>query len=272
MKITSTLLTVSFSIFISSAISAQSYSGYPDFSVVVKADSNSRSVLLTNLLEKQPGNESPIIGTAAWNDLGRQLQCRSLLSFDYGVLPKVINPEQIAKAQLILVPLKINSTIDNSDIQYSKFMVLRVLEPWEDSLATWSNQPLADIKSEVTKQINPKKRDKLVKIDVTDMVKNMFLLGNNGFLIKYEDSLSAAASFSHWFASAKNENEDLRPLLVITLEYQLPPYTSTKDIMRPLPMTTSDREEMMQNHFRPEPVTVTPPDEVKPPVKTREDK
>ena len=151
-------------------------------------------------------------------------------------------------------------------------MVLRVLEPWEDSLATWSNQPLADIKSEVTKQINPKKRDKLVKIDVTDMVKNMFLLGNNGFLIKYEDSLSAAASFSHWFASAKNENEDLRPLLVITLEYQLPPYTSTKDIMRPLPMTTRDREEMMQNHFRPEPVTVTPPDEVKPPVKTREDK
>ena len=238
-----------------------------DFSVVLKADSNARSVLLTNLLEKQPGNQSPIIGTAAWTELGRQLQCRSLLSFDYGVLPKVLRPEQISKAELILVPLQINSTIDNSNIQYSKFKVQRVAEQWEDSLATWSNQPLADIKSEVTKQINPKKKNKLVKINVTDIVKNMFLLGNNGFLIKYEDSLSTAASFSHWFASAKNENEDLRPVLVITLSYHLPPYISKKELMPPLPMTARDRDEMMQNHFRPEPVTVTQPVVVKEPVK-----
>jgi hypothetical protein len=271
MKITSTLLTISLSIFISSAVSAQSYSGYADFSVVLKADSNSRSALLSNLLEKQPGNQSPIIGTAAWTELGRQLQCRSLLSFDYGVLPKVISADQISKAQLILVPLQINSTIDNSDIQYSKFIVQRVIEPWEDTLATWSNQPNADYINEVTKQINPKKKDKLVKIDVTDMVKNMFLHGNNGFMIKYEDSLAATASFSHWFASAKIANEDLRPLLVITLTYHLLSYASTNEIMRPLPMTARDRDLMMQNYIRPEPVIVTPPAEVKVPVKTKED-
>jgi hypothetical protein len=271
MKITSTILTVSLSIFISSALTAQSYSGYADFSVVLKADSNSRSVLLSNLLETKPGNQSPIIGTAAWTDLGRQLQCRSLLCFDYGVLPQVIRAEQISKAELILVPLQINSTIDNRDKQFSKFTVQRVLEPWEDSMATWSNQPLADFKSEVTKQINPKKKDKLVKINVTDIVKKMFLLGNNGFMIKYEDSVSAVASFSHWFASAKNENEDLRPLLVITLGYHLSPYTSTKEIIPPLPMTAKDRQEMMQNYFRPEPVIITPVEEVKPPIKNLED-
>ncbi len=271
MKITSTILSISLAIFISSAVSAQSFSSYSDFSIILKADSNSRSVLLSNLLETKAGNQSPIIGTAAWTDLGRQLQCRSLLSFDYGVLPKVINPEKISKAELILVPLQINSTIDNSDKQFSKFIVQRVAEQWDDSLATWSNQPLADIKSEVTKQINPKKKNKLIKIDVTDMVKNMFLLGNNGFLIKYEDSLSAAASFSHWFASAKNENEDLRPLLVITLEYHLPPNTFTNELMRPLPLTASDRDKMMQDYFRPEPVIITPPQEVKPPIKDKQD-
>jgi hypothetical protein len=271
MKITSTLLTVSLAIFITSALSAQTYSGYTDFSVILKADSNSRSVLLTNLLEKEPGNQSPIIGTAAWTDQGRQLQCRSLLSFNYGVLPNVIRAEQIVKAQLILMPLQINSAIANNDKQFSKFIVQRVLEPWEDSLATWSNQPLADIKNEVTKQINPKKKDKLVKIDVTDIVKNMFLLGNNGFMIKHEDPLAAAASFSHWFASAKNENEDLRPVLVITLGYPLSPYTSTKDIIPPLPMTARDRDEMMRNYIRPEPVIITPAEEVKPPIKNKED-
>ena len=267
MKITSTLLTVSLSIFISSAVTAQSYSQYSDYSIILKADSNSRSVLLSNLLETKPGNQSPIIGTAAWTDLGRQLQCRSLLSFDYGVLPKVIDVEKISKAELFLVPLQINSTIDNSDKQFSKFIVQRVVEQWDDSLATWSNQPHADIKGEVIKQINPKKKDKLVKINVTDMVKNMFLLGNNGFLIKYEDSLSAAASFSHWFASAKNENEDLRPLLVITLEYHIPYNTFTNDKMKPLPLTARDRQEMMDNYFRPEPVVVTPPAPVKEPIK-----
>lgn len=271
MKIISTILSISLFIFINSAVSAQSFSSYSDFSIILKADSNSRSVLLTNLLEKEPGNQSPIIGTASWNDLGRQLQCRSLLSFDYGVLPQVIRAEQISKAELILVPLQINSTIDNSDKQFSKFIVQRVAEQWEDSLVTWSNQPLADINSKVTKQINPKKNDKLVKINVTDIVKNMFLLGNNGFLIKYEDSLSAAASFSHWFASAKNENVDLRPLLVLTLEYYLAPNTFTKELMRPLPLTASDRDKMMQDYFRPEPVIITPAEDVKPPIKNKED-
>ena len=268
MKITSTFLSVSLAIFISSAVPAQYYS---NFDIILKADSNSRSVLLTSLLEKEPGNQSPIIGTAAWTDLGRQLQCRSLLSFDYGQLPKVILAEQIIKAQLILVPLQVKNAIENTDKQFSKFIVQRVLEQWEDSLATWSNQPLADIKGEVTKQINPKKKDKLVKIDVTDMVKKMFLQGNNGFMIKYEDSQAAAASFSHWFASAKNENEDLRPLLIITLGNQLLPYTSAKETIQPIPMTLKDRQEMMQNYFRPEPVIITPSEEVKVPVKPKDD-
>ncbi len=267
MKITSTILSVSLSIFITEAVVAQTINTYSDYSIILKADSSSRSVLLSNLLEKESGNQSPFIGTAAWTDQGKQLQCRSLLSFDYGVLPKVLRPEQISKAELILVPLQIKSTIDNSDIQYSKFIVQRVIEPWEDSLATWSNQPGADYKNEVTKQINPKKKDKLVKIDVTDIVKNMFINGNNGFMIKYEDSLAAAASFSHWFASAKNENRDLRPLLVITLGYQIPSYSSVKEMMPPLPLTARDREIMMQNYFRPEPVIVTPPAEVKEPIK-----
>ena len=269
MKITSTFLSVSFSIFISSAVLAQSYS---NFDIILKADSNSRSVLLSSLLETKPGNQSPIIGTAAWTDMGRQLQCRSLLSFNYGQLPNVIRAEQIIKAQLILVPLQVNNAIDNNDRQFSKFIVQRVLEQWEDSLATWSNQPVADIKDEVTKQINPKKKDKPVKIDVTDMVKNMFLYGNNGFMIKYEDPRAAATSFSHWFASVKNENEDLRPLLVITLGYPVVfPYISANDLNPPLPLTARDRQEMMQNYIRPEPVIITPPaDEVKAPVKPKE--
>ena len=269
MKIISTILSVSFILSIIS-VSAQSYSSYSDFTLILKADSNSRSVLLTNLLETKPGNQSPIIGAAAWTDLGKQLQCRSLLSFNYGVLPDVISADKIAKAELILVPLQINSTIDNSDKQYSKFMVQRIVEKWDDSLATWSNQPLADGKGEVTKQINPKKKDKLVSVNVTEIVKNMFLLGNNGFLIKYGDSLSAAASFSHWFASTKIEEEDLRPLLVITFEYHLPPNTFENESMRALPLTDSDRNKLMQNYVRPEPLIVTPPEVVRPSVKNKE--
>jgi hypothetical protein len=196
------------------------------------------------------------------------LQCRSLLSFNYGLLPKVIRAEQIVKAQLILNPLQINGALDYNDKQFSKFVVQRVLEPWEDSLATWSNQPQTDFNNKVIKQINPKKKD---KIDVTEMVKNMFLHGNNGFMIRYEDSLAGASSFSHWFASVKNENAELRPLLIITLGYPLYPYISSKEIIQPLPMTLRDKQEMMENYFRPEPVIITPAEEVKPPIKNKED-
>ena len=265
----SRLLTAFLSLFVSTFVFGQTYPGNPvDFSVLLKADSNSRSVLLSNVLKDQPGNKSPIIGAAGWIEEGKQLQCRSLLFFNYGQLPKTMRADMIKKAELILIPVRVNNSSDNNNHQASNFIIQRVLEPWADTLATWIHQPLADDKDKVARQVNPNKKDKPVKIDVTQIVKNMFRYGNNGFMIRYKDSLDQSTALSHWFASTKYENKDLRPLLLITFGFES--NVLSTDMIPPLPMTARDRNEMMQNYFRPEPVIATPPAEVKVPEKTKE--
>ena len=256
--------------FFSAKVSAQSFAGYSEVSIIFKADSTAKSALVSNLLADRTGDQSPIMGAAAWLDSGKQLQCRSFLSFDYRNMPGFIKPEQITSAQLILNPLQLGNALDNNENQLSKFTVRRVTKPWEDSLTNWLTQPTSTSEFEVTKLLSPKKRDRTVKIDVTKIVRDMFRFGNNGFMIGYKDSADKAAFLSQWFASARNENENIRPMLVISYEVQ---YIRSPDQNYPaLPMTARDRQELIQNYVRPEPVIVTPPTEpVKTPVKDKED-
>lgn len=262
---TKSLIAIILALFFTSAQGmAQTVTGYSDMSVMFKADTTTKSVLVSNLFEDRAGDQSPIIGAAGWFDKGRQLQCRSLLAFDYGILPRLIKSDQITSARLILNPVQLENTDANTQNKNSRIMVRRVLQPWEDSLTTWINQPLSNSGGEVKKEVPVKKKDRTVNIDVTKMVKDMFEFGNNGFLICNPDSLETNNSFSQWFASAKNENENIRPVLVINyaVPYSYSPYQNQK--MPPLPMTAKDRAELMQIYFRPETGTSGP---VKEPVK-----
>ncbi len=249
----------------SAPVSAQALAGFSAISIVLKADSTTKSVLVSNLYEDRAGDQSPFIGTAAWLDSGKQMHCRSFLSFNYSILPTMISPAQITSAYLVLNPLQLGNAVANNENQSPKFMVSRVIQPWEDSNTTWMHQPSFVTDDQVIKQIAPKKKDRTLKIDVTRIVRKMFEQGNNGFMISYKDSVEKAAFVSQWFASAKNENVNIRPQLVINYEvaYQRQYYK-----LPDLPLTAEDRAEIMKNYFRPEPVIVSPPTEpVKTPVK-----
>ena len=155
-------------------ITAQSFSSsssYLNQSVLLKSGYTTKSVLVSNLLADRVGDMSPVIGTAAWSDSGRQLQCRSLLEFDYLSLPKMIlnNPSIITSAELILFPLQV--VFSESDVDKpSKFIVRRVLETWKDSATLWINQPAADASTEVVKVIKKKQKKNTVRVDVTKLV------------------------------------------------------------------------------------------------------
>ena len=247
--------------------SAQSFASFSEVSITLKSDSTTKSVLMSNLLQNRAGDLSPIIGSATWIDNGRRLQCRSLIAFDYGILPKMISPESITKAQLILIPLQLKDQADENNSQTLRLSVRRVLQQWNDSTTTWENQPVSNSEDEVVVQANRKKKDPAIKINVTEMVKNMFRFGNNGFLLCYADSLHATTGSSHWYASAKYEIEKARPLLLIS--YSVPVRTDYNQNIPPLPLTARDRNELMQMYIRPEPVIVTPPPTAEP-TKTKE--
>jgi hypothetical protein len=254
-----------------SASFAQNLQQYTQFSVVVKADSTARSALLSDLMPGKSGYDSPIIGTASWTDNNNKLQCRSLLSFNYGVLSRIFKPEQIAKAQLVLVPLQVTNDIAGPEKKSYKFLVQRITEPWEDTSVTWLNQPKTDKADEVYKVVQKRKKDNYVKIDVTDIVRNMFRFSNNGFKFGQNEISSENSPYSNWFASAKNDNENARPLLIITFESQVYPYLSFGETIPPIPYTAKDIQQMLNNYIRPEPVIASQTEvPVKEPVKDKE--
>lgn len=260
MKNTSTLLTASLVVLVSLSVSAQTYTGFSDRSIVLKSDTTTKSVLISNLLEDRVGDISPIIGAAAWAENNKKLQCRSLLYFDYGILPMLITPEQITQAKLILRPVEMN-TVEQPDLLQSKeFVVRRVLEPWEDSMTSWITQPPSNPDDEAIKNIPVEKRGKTVRIDVTEIVQNMFRFGNNGFLISYKDSLVSESFLSHWFASAHYENKKMRPELLIS--YSAPTFVYTPfdnwPIYRGFTPTRSVLE-LMQQYPMQQPVITNPP-------------
>lgn len=208
-----------FYILASTTIQAQSISFASNSSnqtVTLISGYTTKSVLLSNLLSDRVGDMSPVIGTAAWSDSGRQLQCRSLLEFNYLSLPKMIldDPSVIYSAELILFPLQVVFTKSDVD-KPSKFIVSRVLETWQDSSTLWVNQPAADSSSQVVKVIKKKQKNSPVKVDVTGQVKDMILYGNKGFMISQENSPEMSMALGQLFASPKNEEENLHPLLII---------------------------------------------------------
>jgi len=208
---------------------AQRLSGTSSFSLVLRADSSTRSALLTNRYPEQSGNQSVIIGSAAWENKGQLEKCHSLLSFDYGQLPRIIKPEWITNAELILVPVTLKDEEQMTETAH-RFTVRRIIQQWEDSLVNWDKQPAASTDDQVVMKLNRKKKTQLVNVNVTSMVKNMFKHGNFGFLIFGEDSLQRQVSYKDWFASARIDNENLRPALVITYSFPLE-YSGDRSIL-----------------------------------------
>ena len=205
-------------IFSSAATRAQSFSGgyYSNYSITLRSDYPSKSVLVTDLFKDRFGDMSPIIGAANWTDNGRQLQCRSLLKFNYIFLPGMIvnDPSLITSAELILYPALVGA-VQNDQATTTKFFVRRVLENWEDTATMWMNQPAADSSMQVKEVMKKKQKNKPVSVDVTGLVMDMLRFGNNGFMICHDNSPEQPITSGHWFASPKNEDETIRPLLVI---------------------------------------------------------
>lgn len=186
-----------------------------DISLRYRSDSSSQSVLLSNLLPDEVGNQSPFIGTAYWSDSSRLLECRSMLSFDLGMLNKLIKPGQVVRATLVLHPIKPVEGATKSESRDSRLIVRRVVDTWEDSATTWLNQPKYTADDQVIKKVPAEKMNETVKINVTEIVRNMLLFGNNGFLICFPERDKMPASASQWFASSRNEKKEIRPVLLL---------------------------------------------------------
>jgi hypothetical protein len=239
---------------------------YTHGSVTIRSDFPSKSVLVSNLIVDKTGDMSPIIGAASWADSGKQLQCRSLLEFNYFFMPPMVmrDPSLITSAELILYPVQV--TDNQNDLnKTSRIIVRRVLEDWEDSSTMWANQPVADSTMQVKEFLKKKHKTKPVSVDVTGQVMDMIRYGNNGFMICYDPANTPDMTLSQWFASPKNEDQNKRPLLVINYkQMQNPSLTGRKETGMDALKRQLDREELVRQQTQastapvPEPVKTNP--------------
>ena len=209
-----------FILFSTTSTAQYSIGEFVNKSITLRSDFPSKSVLVTNMADYGIGDLSPLLIAGSWLEKGRKLECRSLLEFNYTTLPEMLinDPSLLHSAELILYP--VNTTDLANDLNKpGKFIVKRVIEKWEDSLIVWDNQPLADSSLQVSIDIKVKNKKNPVAIDVTKLVKDMLLFGNKGFMICPENSAQQSFAAGELFASPKNDNEKLRPILVINYQY-----------------------------------------------------
>ena len=189
--------------------------------ISLRSDFPPEMALVTNVPEYTAGDSSPLIIAGSWKNNGQQRECQSLLKFDYNKLPLSLtnDPHIISLAELVLYP--VDSVIEQADInKQGRFMIRRIVEDWIDSATMWDNMPAVDSSYEVRKQIKIKRRNGEMRVDVTQLVKEMLLYGNKGFLIAPDTLYEKALASASIFASPLNPDKNIRPLLRIT--YWLP--------------------------------------------------
>ena len=184
---------------------------YQKNSLLILSDSTTRSALLCNMLADRPGSLSPLIGTGSWEDKGKDVQVSSLLYFDLGSINN-IPPNDIIKAWLLMAP--IHSSLEVFNPEFTKIRIRRVSEQWEDSTATWSNQPA--ITSQYSYSYSLKKPDTshFYRFNVTRLIRQMKKSGNFGFEISFNET-DNKNEFGRLYYSPKVEDPDLRPMLII---------------------------------------------------------
>jgi hypothetical protein len=190
--------------------------------IILETDSSTKSVLVSTIQEDKAGDMSPVIGAANWTDKGKELRCRSLLEFDFTLLPVEIqnNPSLILQADLVLYPLSTEFAV-NDQAKKSIVMIRQVLDQWEDSSTRWNHQPLTNPDNQHSLKIEANNRNSPARIDVTDMVlSNIVKEKNNGFIILYDEKPKKTVAAGQLFASPKHEDPALRPQLVLYVGYQ----------------------------------------------------
>ena len=163
------------------------------------------------------GNGDSQIDIAAWTAFGSPENQRSCIKFDFSSIPQ---GSIIDSARLFLYatpdrPTHGGNGIDpnTSNGSGNAGYAQRITSPWPSLPATytWNNQPATTATNQA---IIPQSTSTIsdVIVDVTALVKDMLLNGNNGFLLR----LQVEATYNiRQFASSFNSNASKHPTLVI---------------------------------------------------------
>lgn len=153
----------------------------------------------------------------AWTHSGSAENSRSFLKFDYKDFPS--NPI-IISAKLSLYAMPAPGSGNMVDAHYgtaNSFYIRRITSALNMPQINWGNQPSTSTQNQVLVPQATSSTQNNTDIDVTNIVKDMFTNGNNGFFLQLQ---SETTYNSRQYCSSFHSDVTKRPKLVIQYKKQ----------------------------------------------------
>lgn len=187
---------------------------FSQVTITLRPDSSEgKDAYIHSLKPDENYGDHPDFMSAAWTVSGNSTQSKSLMEFDFSVIPEDV---RILNARLSLYsynsPLNgTHSTLSGPNICYLE----RITEPWKEYDVTWNNQPASTKSNRAILPASISSIQHYPDINVTLMVQDMVdnPAENYGFILALKYTLQYRRMV---FASSDNQDTSLHPKLKIT--------------------------------------------------------
>lgn len=157
--------------------------GPPIVTLTLQPTNNPKESSVYSLVPNGNGIGTPQITVGAWTANGGPVYLRTYLMFDY----TVPDGGTILSAKLSLFA-NTNPTAGNYvDANYgadNSFTIQRVISGWSGASINWNNQPFTTNVNQIVVPNSTSSSQNSIDIDVTQLVKDMQINGNNGFAMR----------------------------------------------------------------------------------------
>jgi len=157
------------------------------------------------------------LSIAAWTHFGAPENARAFIKFDYKDVPA--NAVLIsAKLSLYAIPVPGSGNfIDAHSGPTNSFTIRRITSDLNMPQINWNNQPTTTNQNQVIVPQSTSSHQDNIGIDVTNIVKDMFVSGNNGFFMQLQNETIYNI---RQYCSSYYTDADKRPKLVLQYKKQ----------------------------------------------------
>ncbi len=183
--------------------------------LTLQPSNNSNEVYINSFTPNVSASGISQLTIAAWTAGGNPYNWRTFIKFDYSAIPvnaTILN----AKLSLYAAPTPFQGNgVDAHFGSSNACYIQRVTSNWNTATITWNNQPgtVTTNQTIITQSTSSFQND--IDLDVTSLVRDMQINGNNGFGIKLQNEVIYNV---RQYASSFENNSSIRPKLVITYQ------------------------------------------------------